>query len=446
MSMTLQLPAAPNAGLILYSTAAAALVGLLLLTNWPTYQYSIRGGIIPLAFYVVPMILSIPIIFAQPGVALRYFREPLVWWFLAFVVSGLVWLLLAQDFIEEASQQWRLRLLAFGIFYAIAILTTSVNRRFIAVVIIACVVIATLANWVDVLRPYRFIPKGIEGAHTGRGAGLFINPNVAGSFIAMATIVALPFVAMRLRAAVLVLALVGIAPTFSRSAFLYAGLLLVAPLVLKLVNRTQAVLLVVMVSVLIIATAASYDLLMSSSDDAQLHNVARRLEWFQGVDESERENAVEGRIYGAQQAWRLFLEQPVVGSGIGITTMEMVVGEGPHNMYLMLAAEQGFFGLLLYVSLIGLVARGGVQLARTALDRVGHETGQAMILFAMFLFLYGFFSHNVFEEAQGMFVLAFLVAAASTASRSVPSTTALTTDFQARRGAANAGSRLGPNR
>jgi O-antigen ligase len=442
--MTPQLPAAPNAGLILYSTAAAALVGLLLLTNWPTYQYSIRGGIIPLAFYVVPMILSIPIIFAQPGVALRYFREPLVWWFLAFVVSGLVWLLLAQDFIEESSQQWRLRLLAFGLFYAIAILTTSVNRRFLALVIIACVVIATLANWIDILRPYRFIPKGIEGAHTGRGAGLFINPNVAGSFIAMATIVALPFIPMRFRAMVILLAVVGIVPTFSRSGFLYAGLLLVAPLMLKLVNRAQALVLLITIPILVIASAASYDFLMSSSDDAQLHNVVRRLEWFQGV--AENDEAAEGRLYGAQRAWRLFLEQPVVGSGIGITTMEMVVGEGPHNMYLMLAAEQGFFGLLLYVSLIGLVARGGVQLARTALDRVGHETGQAMILFAMFLFLYGFFSHNVFEEAQGMFVLAFLVAAASTASRSVASTTALTTDFQARRGAANAGSRLGPNR
>jgi O-antigen ligase len=442
--MTPQLPAAPNAGLILYSTAAAALVGLLLLTNWPTYQYSIRGGIIPLAFYVVPMILSIPIIFAQPGVALRYFREPLVWWFLAFVVSGLVWLLLAQDFIEESSQQWRLRLLAFGLFYAIAILTTSVNRRFLALVIIACVVIATLANWIDILRPYRFIPKGIEGAHTGRGAGLFINPNVAGSFIAMATIVALPFIPMRFRAMVILLAVVGIVPTFSRSGFLYAGLLLVAPLMLKLVNRAQAVVLLITIPILVIATAASYDFLMSSSDDAQLHNVVRRLEWFQGL--ADNDEAAEGRLYGAQQAWRLFLEQPVVGSGIGITTMEMVVGEGPHNMYLMLAAEQGFFGLLLYVSLIGLVARGGVQLARTALDRVGHETGQAMILFAMFLFLYGFFSHNVFEEAQGMFVLAFLVAAASTASRSVASTTALTTDFQARRDAANAGSRLGPNR
>jgi O-antigen ligase len=210
------------------------------------------------------------------------------------------------------------------------------------------------------------------------------------------------------------------------------------------VNRSQALLILVTVPVLIGATAASYDALMSSSDDQQLHTVVRRLEWFEGSVETDE--AAEGRLYGAQQAWRLFLESPVTGRGIGITTMEVIVGEGPHNMYLMLMAEQGFVGLVLYLSFIAVIGRAGLRLARNAGDQEGHDIGKAMILLAMFMFAYGFFSHNVFEEAQGMFVLAFMIASASAASRGASWTSALRPDFQPAAAATKLNGRLGVHR
>lgn len=417
----------PYAGLVFYSTLTAGIVALLLLTNWPTYHYSIRGGPIALWYYALPVALVIPVVCAHPALAARYLKDPLTWWFLMYVLSGLIWLLLAQDFIEDASRQWRLRVLAFALFYSIAILTTNVNRLLLAFVIVACILIASAGNWLDILRPFRFVPKGIEGAHSGRGAGFFINPNVAASFIAMATIVVLPFVPMRFRAVILLCAVVGIAPTFSRSGFLYAGMLLVGSVMLKLLNRVQATILLLAVPMLIAATVFSYDFLMSASDDANLHNIVRRLEWFQGLGEEDQ--AVEGRKIGAQQAWLMFLEEPLTGRGLAATLLESAGMEGPHNMYLMLMGEQGLFGLFLYATLIWCFIRRGRRLATTAINKQGQDVGNAMLLYAAFLFAYGFFSHNVLEEAQSIFIMAFMAAAAAGAPRAAVWAPAPAADF-----------------
>ncbi len=407
----------PNAGLILYSTVGAAIVAFALLTNWPTYHYSIRGGPPPTLYYVLPVVFVIPILFAHPAFLFRYLREPLTWWFLAFVLTGLASLLLAQDFIEEASHQWRLRLLAFGLFYSIAILATNVHRSTIAVVVVMCILLATAANWFDILRPFRFVPQGVEGAHSGRGAGFFINPNVAASFIAMAAIAALPFLRMRFRTVVLLVAAIGITPTFSKSGFLYVALLLMGPIVLGLLDRVQKTFLLVAVPVLIAITFFSFDFLMSSSDDANLHNVVRRLEWFQGLGNEGEDQAVALRALGAQQAWHLFLDQPITGHGLGATSLESAGMEGPHNMYLTLMGEQGFVGFFLYASLIAIFFWQGRRVVSMAADKNERDVGQALMLYAAFLFAYGFFSHNVLEEAQSIFIMSFMAAAAATVPR-----------------------------
>jgi O-antigen ligase len=212
-------------------------------------------------------------------------------------------------------------------------------------------------------------------------------------------------------------------------------------MLLKLVNRAQALLIIVIVPILVGATAVSYDYLMASSDDANLHLVVRRLEWFQGVEETDE--AAEGRLYGARQAWQMFLQEPVIGRGLGVTTLEAVVQEGPHNMYLMLMAEQGFLGLALYLTLIAIVGRHGRRLARTAVDQEGRDIGNATVLYAAFLATGGFFTHNLLEEAQSIFVLAFIAAAVMNAPRVETWVSRPTGDFPHRERIAGARPRLG---
>jgi O-antigen ligase len=245
---------------------------------------------------------------------------------------------------------------------------------------------------------------------------------------------------MRYRAAILLIGAVGITPTFSRSGFLYVGLLLIGSIATKLLNRVQTALVLIAVPALLAATVFSYDFLMSSSDDANLHNVVRRLEWFRGV--GEEDGAIEGRKIGAQQAWQLFLEYPITGRGLGATGLESAGMEGPHNMYLMLMGEQGFIGLFLYVGLISVVIVQGRRLVKTAIDKEGQEVGHALLLYAAFLFAYGFFSHNVLEEAQSIFILSFIAAAASAAPRAALRAQTRLSDFHRPEGVRDARPRL----
>lgn len=269
-------------------------------------------------------------------------------------------------------------------------------------------------NWVDVMRPFLFVPQGIAEAEPGRGAGLFMNPNVAASFIVMGTIAVLPFIPMRYRALILLAAVVGIAPTSSRSGYLYVSIAMIGAILLKLLNRAQAALIVIAVPLLVAGAAIYYDALMTASDVSRLDKIVMRLAWFE--DPHEEDASVRARKAAAGRARDMFGERPLTGYGTGATSVAGVV-DAPHNMYVMLMAEHGIIGLLLYVSLIGIMYRRGQRLARTATSREAHDVGKALVLYAAFISAYGLFSHNVLEEPFGIFVIAFLTAVAFRAAQ-----------------------------
>jgi len=323
-------------------------------------------------------------------------------------VSGLVWLLLAEHYGEDSDRQWRLKVLAFFLFFSVAVIASESKQVVIAWLIVGCVTAASVFDWFDLLRPFRFVAQGLEGAGSGRGAGTFINPNIAASFIAMGTIAALPFMPMRLRAMLLVGANMGVVPTFSRAGLVFMVAITLGAMFMRMLSRAQIALICIAIPLLIAGSQTYYDHILSASEDTNLHTIVRRLTWLQGAQEEDA--AVEGRRYAAQRAWEMFIEEPVAGHGIG-ATMRTVLVDGPHNMYVMLMAEQGFLGLILYLSLIWIVVRRGWVLMQTAgTDRV-RDVGKATVIFGLHLAAYGVASHNVLEEPQGMFLLAFMIAA-----------------------------------
>src|SRR5690242_8271526 len=117
-----------------WSTTGAVVIAALFLTNWPTYQYVVMGGATPLWYYALPAVIVLPIFFAKPENVLRVCREPLFWWFVFYVASGAVWLVLSQDFMEDASQQWRLRVLALFFFLSTAVITIESKRAAVIMV------------------------------------------------------------------------------------------------------------------------------------------------------------------------------------------------------------------------------------------------------------------------------------------------------------------------
>jgi len=397
-----------NLGLSVYATACTLLVGLLLLTNWPSYAYEVRGGVIPLYYYALPGILMIPIAFAHPQVLLRLLHEPVFWWFASFVLLGLAWQILEQDFSEHANRQWRLRLLVLFMFTTVAVLASESRRPPVALLIVGCVLLAGAFSWFDALRPFRFVPQGYEFASEGRGAGLFINPNIAASFVVMGTIAALPWIPTHLRAAMLTAMVICVAPTFSRGGLLLAAIATFGAVFLGLLRRYQTMLVLVALPLLVIGVNVAYEYLMTHSEDRNMQRVVQRLMVLQpGADEDQ---SVDLRADAAARAWALFKEKPLLGAGLGKTTSTAFV-TGPHNMYVMLMAEQGIVGLALYLSLILLLLWRGWQLMRSAPSLEGSEIGKATLILALYIAANSLFSHNVLDEAHGIFLIAFIVAA-----------------------------------
>ncbi|MGZ9002314.1 MAG: O-antigen ligase family protein [Burkholderiales bacterium] len=379
-----------------------------MLTNWPTYNYLVRGGPVPLRYYYLLGLVALAVLAVRPGGAATLVREKLMWWFAFFVISGLAWLLLSQDFPDIAVRQWRLRVLAAYFFCATFLAALVARRSVLALFILFSVVVVGALNWYDVLFPLTLVPRNVDGANPGRGAGMFINANAAAALILMGTIAVLAHVGMRWRAAVLLVAAFGIAPTFSRFGFIGIVLLMGAAAVCRLLDGGQRLILLLAVPALV-ACGVVYQQSVRQDPNAD-RNIAERLAWFESFGR-ETDFSTRERAHVARRAWESIVESPVLGHGVG-TTLAQGRRVGTHNMYLLLMAEQGVFGLALYLSLIVLLARGGWRLARSAPDESGRDLGVTMAIYAMFLVLYGFVSHNVLEEPHGMFVLAFIAASA----------------------------------
>jgi O-antigen ligase len=394
-----------------FATAGTAAVALLFLTYWPTYSYLVLGGHSPLYFYMLPGAIALPLIFLQPASGLRLLNEPVVWWFGTYVVLGMAWLLLAQDFPNVAGQQWRMRVLACFFFFTILVGSTMSRPHLVAIAIASCVLLACTLNWFDVLFPSRLVPVGFPAANPGRGAGLFINANGAAAFVVMGTIATLAYAPMRLRALLLLLGVVAVGPTFSRFGWIFTVLLIPLSITLKLLDRRQVLLVLLAIPLLLAGAGVYYEFMLQSGNE----NLIGRLNWFQTLGD-QSDFSMRERAFVAQRAWEQFLESPLYGHGIGVT-LAKGARVGTHNMYVMLMAEQGLIGLGLYLSLIGIVAIRGWRLARNAVSVHAREIGAMMLLYAAFLTAYGFVNHNVLDEPHGMFVLAFIVAAGFGAMR-----------------------------
>lgn len=397
-----------RAGLTFYATACAIGTGAVLLSNWPGYSYAILGWPPPILYFAAACLVSIPIVVVDPAAAMRLLTAPIFWWFVAYVALGLIWLLGAQDFIDSASQLWRLRLIQYFLLCAVMLLCLHAQKHSVAFVVLGIALLASVFNWMDLMRPFRFVPQGIEGANPGRGAGLFINANSAAEFLTVATVVSLPFVAMRYRALVLAGMMVGVAPTLSRGGLLIAVMVVAGAVVTGLLNRLQSMMILIGIPALALAAVLSYDRLVEVSDSPIDVTVSRLWE-FEGQADGY---SADARRWAARKTGDMIFEQPILGHGVGATTRESV-SDGPHNMYLLLAAEQGLFGLALYLTLIGSLVGSGWRLIRLGHTVEARDIGRALVIYASFFLVGGLFSHNVLEAPYLIFTLGFLVAAAS---------------------------------
>lgn len=235
-----------------------------------------------------------------------------------------------------------------------------------------------------------------------RSYGTFEHPNILGGFLAFSILGTLlyPPSSIRLRNALLVLQLLGLVCSFSRSALLglILGILMLSyrsvPLIKEKYNRfvSYGIFILMFLEILVLVLTRPLPLL---SDPA-----------------------IQTRIEGYEQAGQIFIEHPL---GTGWSFETLFIDENPtrtwlpwdyqptHNIFLLAWVETGLQGLFAFVLLLILTSKK--LLEHEKMLGTSHEESKKNFFFSMGLILIttGFFDHYwmTLEPARFLAIILF---------------------------------------
>jgi O-antigen ligase len=243
---------------------------------------------------------------------------------------------------------------------------------------IGCAALACLGAFLNMYD----LATGAFSTTAGRAAGFYMNPNVAGFMIPCLGIFAMRSLSAFWRNLVWAIVVVGTIITFSRAAYLF----LIVPLVAAFVYA--------------LSTGLLYELVAASPLAGHLNENAIQRLGGAGMSVLENESTTE-RAGVAAMAFELFLSSPLVGHGFA-STFEWALGQSTHNIYLLSMAEGGLVGLIVYLTLIGYLSLRARGIA---------------VLVAAIVLLQGLFNHNILDDLQQALVIAGLAAIGAGARR-----------------------------
>jgi O-antigen ligase len=376
--------------------------------NLPTYIFSLKGSILPKYFYYLFVAALVPLIASRPNVFASYLFTPAALWILAFITVNMLHLLFASAIdvniirtrsIEAQISEFLLVLvLGFGFFYSF---TATYERAFALLAILM-----PLGVIADFLKPGLFYPVDLEGSVIGRAAATFINPNVAGEGLLLTFVLSCTAINRNLRAPVFILVGSACVVTYSRAAigaWIFLAILLACTRVLP---KAGVILIAIAAGAAAILFGGFESYLNSRNDlGAGLTNLQDRLRFFVDMNAGDDSALERGKVLVA--SWKMFLENPLVGAGAGATRVWSSFHVSSHNTLLLVAAEYGFTGIILWASAIALVLRG----------KYFEEKGLRWAV--AFLFMYfSMFSHNLFDYTYWL-VTIVLVAGGRKISRAL---------------------------
>lgn len=276
---------------------------------------------------------------------------------------------------------------------AFAMLMSEPRRlRIIVAALAFLAVLGTVMNIWDFFDPvFSNVP--------GRAAGLYVNSNIAGDFIAMSMVGGLTAVRRNLRLPYLLFCGVGVLVTFSRESWIIWGL---AVAWLGWQGYFGNVRRRLLMSVLAVIIGAGFTALLFAGQIGSLvantslqpyltSNTAARLgigaSVLSGRATEQRLDAISDSLHEAASA-------PFLGHGLGYTT-EWRYSHGPHDMYLLFLVEGGIPGLMLYLALVFMLWRAGVGLGR---------------VMALQIIVSSFFTHNHLDQPAILIIITFVFA------------------------------------
>jgi hypothetical protein len=374
-----------------YKAIALSLVLSLIYLNLPNYAESVNGAILPKYFYFGFVLILAPFLLSKAAAIATYLLSPFALWAIVLVVLDVVYLLSAMadgDAKRAELISTRIQYIVLAIFLGFAICVTRTTAYQRVLPVLALLIPSTVI--LDFLVPGLLRPFGVEGMVSGRAAGTFIDPNIAGEVILVVFLLACAVVKKSYRTPLFILAGAGAMLTFSRSAIVGWILLWLYLMVRRALPNAGTAF--VLLAACVPLTIGGFQAYLNNRADFALSigDLESRVSFFSSPnldDESGQE-----RLAVLKAGWDLFLQNPVAGVGAGMTEATVVKGGiwpydvGIHNQPVTLAAEFGIAGLFVCGALAVLLWRGKYFQDKTVRS--------AMFFLIVFMSM---FTHNMFD-------------------------------------------------
>jgi hypothetical protein len=375
-----------------YQYILSILATFLFFSDLPDYLHSTNIlPLNPLAWFWIFVILALP--FFKNIVTMP--RPMVIGMGLYALISLLSLATVSAD--ELSMREFRLRILSILFVCLMYILYQQKSLKHIKYAIVLVVLMSIANNFFELLNP-----KIFSELNVGRPGGFYINPNKAGCALVLGLIFTVDAIAKPLRWVYILIIGMGISVTFSRGALLGWLICTTFFIIARVVSdrrRTIVFSTIALALLLVVSNPLknATDYFQGSNDLGSNYDVLDRLEQFQNPSLSD-ESALERKAV-VGYAWVMFGNHPFWGNGLASTHKWTVSEVSTHNMYLFYMADHGVLGFIILP---------GAILAVIYNNR--GEPRVKILCYAIFMSLWGIFSHNVLEERYILLSFSLLAA------------------------------------
>lgn len=375
-----------------YQYFISIIATFLFFSEFPDYLHAASIiPIVPLSWIFVFALLSLPFI-----KKVRNVPKPLLIWMTIYLgISVLSLITVSSDEISFTDFRAKVLSVLFILLMYTIYQQKSVNH--IKYTIVAVVLLTVGNNIIELLNPRFFTQLNV-----GRPAGFYIDPNKTGCALMLGMILGVNVIKKQYRWIYVLIAGVGIMATFSRGA-LIGWVICVAILIAGKVisDRRQKIVVPAIVLMLLLIfinpLATLTDYFKSTNEAGANYDIIKRLEEFQNPSADESSSAERQAV--AAGGWMMFGSHPFWGNGLASTRKWNVSEVSTHNMYLYFMADHGIIGIIFLPGAVFGVVYGNRGEQKTII-----------ICFAIFISVWGFFSHEVLAERYTLSIFALLAA------------------------------------
>lgn len=346
----------------------------------------------PVYWYVLTIGSAITVTVFRPNIAVSSNFILFLILFLSYSIISFI----ISDQSTEAVDALIVRFESIALLLSFLILMKQNNGiRTVKVALLIVAILGVVINLIDFVTPS-------FSKVSGRAAGLYWNPNIAGSILVLSMVASVDLVRNKYRLLYCLFVGIGVLITFSRGGWALWFLSIIGLTGYGVFNFKRKLVAVALVStfcVLLVSLLLSGEALKfipekDVSDFLTPNTVAR----LGASDNLSLDSSTVSRLNLAQHALTVFQQRPWFGYGLGFTK-EWDDSHAPHNMFLLVAVEQGFVGLIIVCALLAM------------LWYYSNSIGRMLVI--LFI-LASMFSHNTLDQ-PGMLIFLSLIAAFSIA-------------------------------